>query len=187
MTNQQDQSVDPFSSEGMPTIPLRPMQTSTTINRFYGVAIAVIVLCIVIGSETLTSFVTSLILPQLVFVLGVCLLAFVFAVVRRTYWLLIFSLTVAGIGIALPWVPTYGGAIVGISVGVTFIAIYSIVRIWFDRQETWPFVLSAIATFYALLVLVSHYYALPSWAVLPVVLVVISGLFVAQLRRQSVI
>ncbi|MFM7679844.1 MAG: hypothetical protein ACKO83_13445 [Roseiflexaceae bacterium] len=187
MTNQHDQSVDPFSSEGMPTIPLRPMQTSTNINRVYGVAIAVIVLCVAIGAETLTAFVTSLILPQLVFVLGVCLLAFVFAVVRRTYWLLILSLAVAGVGIALPWVSTFGGAIVGVSVGVTFLAIYGVVRIWFDRQETWPFVMSAIATFYALLALGSQYYALPTWVVLPLVLVVVSGLFVAQLRRQSVI
>jgi hypothetical protein len=187
MTNQQDQSVDPFSSEGMPTIPLRPMQTSTTINRVYGIAIAAIVVCVAIGSETLEAFVTSWVLPQLVFVLGVCLLAFVFAVVRRTYWLLILSLAIAGIGIALPWVATYGGAVVGISVGVTFMVIYSLVRIWFDRQETWPFVMSAIATFYALLALISHYYALPAWAVLPIVLVVVSALFVAQLRRQSVI
>jgi hypothetical protein len=65
--------------------------------------------------------------------------------------------------------------------------IYSLVRIWFDRQETWPFVMSAIATFYALLALISHYFALPAWAVLPIVLVVVSALFVAQLRRQSVI
>jgi len=187
MTNQQDQSIDPFSSEGMPTIPLRPMQTSTDINRVYGIAIAVIVLCVAIGSEILTTFMTSMILPQLVFVLGICLLAFVYAVIRRTYWLLIVSLAVAGIGIALPWVSAFGGAIVGVSVGVTFLAIYGVVRIWFNRQETWPFVMSAIATFYALLALVSQYYALPPWAVLPIVLVVVAGLFVVQLRRQSVI
>lgn len=187
MTNQQDQSVDPFSSEGMPTIPLRPLKTSTNINRVYGVAIAALVLCIAVGSESLIAFVMTFVVPQLVILLGVCLLAFVYAVVRRVYWLAIFVLAFAGIGIALPWVPTMGGAIVGVSVGVTFLLVYAIMRIWFDRHENWPFVMAAIATLYALLALFSQRMAWPTFYVLPIVLIVVSILFVVQLRRQSVL
>lgn len=187
MTNQQDQSLDPFSSEGMPTIPLRPLKSSTHINRVYGTVIAVLVLCVAIGAEQLTTFTVNVVVPQLVILLGICLLAFVFAVVRRIYWLSVFSLAVAGIGIAIPWLPTFGGAIVGLSIGLSFLFIYAVIRIWFDRHENWPFAMSAIATFYALLALLSRNFAWPSFYVMSLVLVVVTLLFAVQLRRQSVI
>lgn len=187
MTNQTEPTIEQFSSEGMPTIPLRPMHVSTNINRVYGICIAVIVFFYAISASVLMHIVTDMILPQLVIVLGICVLSFVFAIVRRMYWLCVLAVAVGAVCGSLPWVATYGGVIIGLSVGVTFLLIYGVARVWFERSETWPFVVSAIATGYALLALAARQQLIPDAIVLPIVLIVVSGLFVLQLRRQNVL
>lgn len=187
MTNPVEPQSEQFTSEGMPTIPLRPMQVTTTTNRVYGVCLAVIVFFIAVNHDVLLQGTRDFVVPQLVFILGLGVLVFVLAVVRRWYWLCVGALAMLGTAIATPWVATIGGAVVGISVGVTFLLIYAVARVLFDRNETWPFLMSAIATVYAGLSLAAHSNLLPEWLVLPILLIGIAILFVRQLRIQQVL
>jgi len=187
MNDQPKIDLEHFSSEGMPTIPLRPAPTSANINRVYGVCIVVIVALLAIDHTNIESFVTTYILPQLVFCIGLIVLAFVLAIVRRWFWLCIVAVSVGAVVSGLPWLTTYGGAIIGLLVGLAFLLIYGMGRIWFDYSESWPFVASGVATTFALLAILAKTSLIPAIVVLPLVLCGVGALFALQLRRQKVI
>ena len=176
-----------FSSEGMPTIPLRPMPTAANINRVYGLCIVVIVALLAIDHTVLESFVTMYVLPQLVFCIGLTVLAFVLAIVRRWFWLCVISVALGAILAGLSWLVVFGGAILGLLIGFAFLLIYGMGRIWFDYSESWPFVASGVATAYALLAILAKTRVIPDIVVFPLVLLGVSLLFAWQLRRQKVI
>ena len=179
--------VEHFSSEGMPTIPLRPMPTAANINRVYGLCIVVIVALIAINHETLQSFVATYLLPQLVFCIGLTVLAFVLAIVRRWYWLCVVAVSFGAIFVGLPWSESVGGAVIGLLLGLAFLLIYGMGRIWFDYSESWPFIASGVATAYALLSILAKTEIIPAIVVLPIVLFGVGVLFALQLRQQKVI
>ena len=187
MTEQPKIDLEHYSSEGMPTIPLRPAPTSANINRVYGVCIVVIVALLAIDHTNIESFVTTYILPQLVFCIGLTVLAFVLAIVRRWYWLCIASVSIGAVLTGLPWLMVFGGAVIGLLIGVAFLLVYGMGRIWFDYNESWPFVASGVATAYALLAILAKTAIIPAILVLPVVLLGVGVLFAWQLRRQKVI
>lgn len=187
MNDQSKIDLEHYSSEGMPTIPLRPMPTNANINRVYGVCIVLVVALLVIDHATIESLVATNILPQLVFCIGLTVLAFVFAIVRRWYWLCIASVSIGAVLAGLPWLMVFGGAVIGLLIGVAFLLVYGIGRIWFDYSEPWPFVASGIATAYALLAILAKTAVLPEIIVLPVVLLGVGVLFAWQLRHQKVI
>lgn len=187
MNDQSKIDLEHYSSEGMPTIPLRPGPTTANINRVYGLCIVVIVALLAINPAVLQSFISIYILPQLVFCIGLTVLAFVLAIVRRWYWLCIGSVSIGAIFAGLPWLVVFGGAIIGLLIGVAFLLVYGMGRIWFDYNESWPFVVSGVATAYALLAILAKTEIIPAILVLPVVLLGVGALFAWQLRRQKVI
>lgn len=187
MNDQSKIDFEDYSSAGMPTIPLRPLPTTANLNRVYGLCIIVVVALLAIDHTVIHAFVATYIMPQLVFSMGLTVLVFVLAIVRRWYWLCITAVTVAALLASLPWYATFGGAISGLLLGVAFLVIYGIGRIWFDYNELWPFAVSGVATVFALLAILAKAQLLPEVLVLPVVLCGIGVLFVRQLRRQNVI
>lgn len=187
MNEQPKIDLEHYSSEGMPTIPLRPIPTTANINRVYGVCIVVIVALLAINPDTIQSVISTYILPQLVFSIGLTVLAFVLAIVRRWYWLCIASVSIGAVLAGLPWLVVFGGAILGLLIGLAFLLIYGMGRIWFDYGESWPFIVSGVATAYALLAILAKTAIIPAIVVLPTILLAVGVLFALQLRRQKVI
>jgi hypothetical protein len=187
MNEQPKIDLEHYSSEGMPTIPLRPMPTTANINRIYAICIVLVVALLVIDHATIESLIATYILPQLVFCIGLIVLAFVLAIVRRWYWLCIAAVAFGAVLVGLPWLNVFGGAILGLLIGVAFLLVYGIGRIWFDYSEPWPFIASGVATAYAMLAILAKTAVLPEILVLPVVLLGVGVLFALQLRRQKVI
>jgi hypothetical protein len=101
------------------------------------VCIVVIVALLVIDQATLESIITKYIVPQLVFFIGLMVLAFL-------YW------RSCGVGIGYALVPYHlvlslqdyriwqpmGEPSLGCSSGVAFLVVYGIGRIWFDYSES---------------------------------------------------
>ena len=187
MNDQSKIDLEHFSSEGMPTIPLRSTPTTANTNRVYGLCIVMIVALLAIDHALIETFITTYILPQLVFCIGLTVLAFVLAIVRRWYWLCIASVSIGAVLAGLPWLTIYGGAILGLLIGLAFLLIYGMGRIWFDYTESWPFIASGVATAFALLAILAKVSLIPAIVVLPVVLCGVGVLFALQLRRQKVI
>ncbi len=187
MNEQPKIDLEHYSSEGMPTIPLRPAPTTANVNRVYGLCIVVIVALLAINPAAIHAIISTYILPQLVFCIGLIVLAFVLAIVRRWYWLCIVSVSVGAVLAGLPWLTVFGGAIIGLLIGVAFLLVYGMGRIWFDYNESWPFIASGVATAYALLAILAKTAIIPAILVLPVILLGVGVLFALQLRRQKVI
>ena len=187
MNEQPKIDLEHFSSEGMPTIPLRPAPTTANTNRVYGLCIVVIVALLAIDHALIETFITTYILPQLVFCIGLTVLAFVLAIVRRWYWLCIASVSIGALFAGLPWLSVYGGAIEGLLIGLAFLLIYGMGRIWFDYSEFWPFVASGLATAFALLAILAKAAIIPVIIVLPLMLCGVGVWFALQLRRQKVL
>ena len=179
--------VEHFSSEGMPTIPLRPTSTAANTNRVYGMCIVVIVALLAINQTIIQSFVNAYLLPQLVFYIGLTVLTFVLAIVRRWYWLAVVAVALGAVLVGLPWLATIGGAIVGLLIGLAFMCVYAIGRVWFDYSEPWPFVASGVATVYALLAILAKTTLIGESIVLPLVLIGVGIVFAWRLRLQKVI
>lgn len=179
--------IDQFTSEGMPTIPLRITSSSANTNRVFGLCIVAIVMLLAIDHGIIDSLLSTYIKPQLGFFIGLTVFAFVVAIVRRWYSLTIVSIACGAIFTGLMWVPLFGGAILGLLIGVAFLLVYGIGRMWFDSHDIWPFVASGVATAYALLSIVIPKLNLPDIIVLPIMLAGVATLFVLGLRRQKAI
>lgn len=187
MTGQSNHTEDLFSSEGMPTIPLRPKQSATDINRSFIVCIVVLVAILAIGQEKLGEFLVTAVYPQYVILLSLSILGLVFSIVRSWYWVCVVSLAIIGLVVTLPWFATHGSTLVGVSTGLSYLVLYGISRVWFERTEQWPLVIAAVATGFAMLMLLTQYTSLPIVAVVPLIIVVIVAVFGYRLRGQSVI
>ena len=187
MTGQPNQTEDLFSSEGMPTIPLRPKQSATDINRSFIFCIVVLVAILAIGQDKLGDVMLNVVYPQYVILLSLSILGFVFSIVRSWYWVCVVSLATIGLVVTLPWYSTHGTTLIGVSTGVAYLLLYVIARLWFERTELWPLVLAAVATGFAALMLLTQYALLPVVAVVPLLIVVIVVVFGLRLRGQSVI
>ena len=187
MTGQSNQTEDLFSSEGMPTIPLRPKQSATDINRSFIAIIVVMVTMLSIGQDKLGEFLLAAVYPQYVILLSLSILGLVFSIVRSWYWVCVVSLATIGLIVTLPWFVSHGSTLIGVSTGVAYLVLYIIARLWFERTELWPLVIAAVATGFAILMLLTQYGLLPVVAVIPIIIVVIVAVFGYRLRGQSII
>jgi hypothetical protein len=179
----QGQSDVLFSSEGMPTIPLRK-PTSGARNWVYGVLLIVIGLLNLLDVSVIFNLVVEQLAPRWLFVVGVSVVALTFAFVQHRKWLSMVAILFFMAGVGLPFVATTSGVILPMMLSLAAVVAFVVVRWYFQAQENWMLIVSAFALLTAMLMLGAHNNLYATRLVLPLLLIVIGGMFLWQMQRK---
>lgn len=186
MVNDRDTQSQPdmmFSSEGMPTIPLRK-PTSGALSWVYGALLIVIGLLNVLDVAVIFDLMVGQLAPRWMFVVGAGAVALTFAFVQHRKWLSVVAVLLLMVGIGLPFVATTNGVILPMMLSLATVVAFVVVRWYFQVQENWMLIVSAFALLTAVLMLGAHNDLYATRLVLPLLLIVIGGMFLWQMQRK---
>lgn len=186
MVNDRDTQSQPdmmFSSEGMPTIPLRK-PSSGALSWVYGALLIVIGILNVLDVAVIFDLVVAQLAPRWLFVIGAGAVALTFAFVQHRKWLSVVAVVLLLLGVGLPFVAPTNGIILPMMLSFAAVVAFVVVRWYFQSQEQWMLIVSAFALLTAVLMLGAHNELYATRLVLPLLLIVIGGIFLWQLQRK---
>jgi len=186
MVNDRDthsQSDMMFSSEGMPTIPLRK-PTSGALSWVYGALLIVIGILNLLDVSVIFDLLVVQLAPRWMFLVGAGVVALTFAFVQHRKWLSVVAVLLLMVGIGLPFVATTNGVILPMMLSLATVVAFVVVRWYFQVQENWMLIVSAFALLTAVLMLGAHNDLYATRLVLPLLLIVIGGMFLWQMQRK---
>ena len=186
MVNDRDthsQSDMMFSSEGMPTIPLRK-PTSGALSWVYGALLIVIGILNLLDVSVIFDLLVVQLAPRWMFLVGAGVVALTFAFVQHRKWLSVVAVLLLMIGIGLPFAASTNGVVLPMMLSLAAVVAFVIVRWYFQLQEQWMLIVSACALLTAVLMLGAHNGLYAARLVLPLLLIVIGGMFLWQMQRK---
>lgn len=172
-----------FSSEGMPTIPLRKESSPIQSSWVYGLLLIFIGLLAVLDTSTLYTLIVNEFSPRAWFIAGVGVVALVVAYVQQLRTLFGVAIVILVMALALPFVGATQGAILPLGVSLAVLVCFVVFRILYASAHAWMLVVSGFALLTTLLMVLSQYGLFASRYVLPLLIMLIGAVFLWQLRK----
>jgi hypothetical protein len=184
MQNDHYQDDELFSSEGMPTIPLRKADAPLNANWVYGLLLVCIGVLVVIDVSAVYTLIVSAFAPRAWFVAGVGVVALVVAYVQ--HWRILFGvgLVLTQIAVALPFAESTQGAILPMALSVAVLVCFVVFRILYQQQHQWMLVVSGFALVATLLMVIAQYGIVATRFIVPGLIILIGVAFMWQLRMN---